>query len=90
VQSFFCAEGYKPAAAGLQHYRILAALPLILGDARKDDAEYLETCRRKRNTVEYDRVGTTTEAEVRELLEFTDALRKNVRRWLTQRHPELV
>jgi hypothetical protein len=46
------ASGYRPERA-LQHYRTIAALPLILGDARKDDADYLETCRTKRNTAEY-------------------------------------
>lgn len=38
------AEGYRPEHASA-HYRTLASLPLILGDARKDDADYLETCR---------------------------------------------
>jgi hypothetical protein len=33
-------EGYRPAHE-LQHYRTLAALPEILGDAKKADAEYL-------------------------------------------------
>jgi len=49
-------EGYRPAH-GLQHYRTIMAMPLILGDSRKDDANYLDACRIKRNTVEYDYVG---------------------------------
>src|SRR4029453_4197820 len=47
------ASGYRPEKS-LQHYRTIAALALILGKDRKDDADYLETCRVKRNTVEYD------------------------------------
>src|SRR5690242_19109513 len=47
------ASGYKPEK-NLAHYRTLQALPLILGDSRKGDAEYLENCRTKRNVVEYD------------------------------------
>src|SRR5256885_17143354 len=47
------ASGYRPEKA-LQHYRTIAALPLILGDGHNDDATYLEACRIKRNTVEYD------------------------------------
>lgn len=46
------ASGYRPEKT-LQHYRTLQALPLILGEARKADAAYLDTCRIKRNTVEY-------------------------------------
>jgi hypothetical protein len=33
------ASGYRPDKGNLAHYRSLAALPLILGPARKDDAE---------------------------------------------------
>jgi hypothetical protein len=50
------AEGYRPSRE-LQHYRTLAALPEILGEARKGDAKYLDDCRKKRNIVEYDYVG---------------------------------
>jgi len=42
-------EGF--AGKGLQHYRTIQAMPLILGDERKADAAYLDTCRTKRNTV---------------------------------------
>src|SRR5438034_2196287 len=40
------ASGYRPENAP-QHYRTIAALPLILGDEPKHAADYLETCRRK-------------------------------------------
>ena len=43
------AEGYRPEKT-LAHYRTLQALPLILGTERQDDADYLDTCRSKRNT----------------------------------------
>ena len=46
-------EGYRPTHAQA-HYRALQSLPLILGAERATDASYLETCRVKRNTVEYD------------------------------------
>ena len=52
-------EGYRPDR-NLAHYRTLQSLPLILGADRKDDAAYLDTCRTKRNTVEYDMVGGAT------------------------------
>ena len=50
------AEGYRPEK-NLQHYRTIQALPLILGPARKGDANFLDACRNKRNVVEYDRIG---------------------------------
>ena len=33
----------------LAHYRTLQSLPLILGEKYKSDADYLDTCRKKRN-----------------------------------------
>src|SRR5437868_1125462 len=72
------AEGYRPEKGGLAHYRTLQALPLILGDARRDDGEYLEVCRQKRNTVEYDHAGGATREDARELVEFAKDLRTDV------------
>ena len=83
------ASGYRPEKT-LQHFRTLAALPLILGDARKEDAAYLDACRIKRNTVEYDMAGAATENDATELLTFAKQLRKDVLDWLKLNHPHLV
>ena len=82
------AEGYRPAR-GLQHFRTIMALPLILGASRKDDADYLNSCRAKRNTIEYDYVGGASVSDAKELVEFTKALQSEVTSWLRERHPEL-
>jgi hypothetical protein len=82
------ASGYQPERA-LQHYRTIQALPLILGAARQDDADYLDICRIKRNTVEYDRAGAATDMDAVELIAFVKDLRKDVLGWLKQNHPEL-
>lgn len=68
------ASGYR-AERVLQHYRTIQAMPLILGSDRRADAEYLETCRKKRNIVEYDYVGGATDDEVDELISFVKELR---------------
>jgi uncharacterized protein (UPF0332 family) len=83
------AAGYRPDK-NLAHYRTLQALPLILGNTRKADAEYLDTCRTKRNTVEYDCVGGVTASEADELIEFVAELEKAVLDWLKSTHPELL
>jgi hypothetical protein len=44
------ASGYR-AERSLQHYRTIQAMPFILGEQGKDDAEYLEACRKKRGTL---------------------------------------
>jgi uncharacterized protein (UPF0332 family) len=83
------AEGYRPEKA-LQHYRAIQALPLILGSHHETDAKYLDTCRNKRNVVEYDYVGGVTEEDVAELIAFVDELRKEVIQWLNKQHPDLL
>jgi hypothetical protein len=83
------AEGFK-AERTLQHYRTIQALPLILGPERKDDANYLDTCRSKRNIVEYDYVGAVTENDVNELIEFTKELKNDVYDWIKRQHPAFI
>jgi hypothetical protein len=83
------AEGYQPERT-LQHYRTIQALPLILGNHRKGDAQYLDTCRSKRNIVEYDYVGGVTGHDADELIEFAEELKEDVLVWLKTKHPEFL
>ena len=83
------ASGYRPER-NRAHFRTLQALPEVLGAGRKADADYLDACRIKRNTVEYDYVGATTAAEAEELIEFAKTLRKNVSEWLKANRPDLA
>ena len=83
------ASGYRPEK-NLAHYRTLAALPLILGDSRNNDADYLNACRAKRNTAEYDAAGTVTRSEADELRTFACELRTAVIAWLKTNHPTLA
>lgn len=82
------AEGYR-ADKTLAHYRTLQSLALILGKERQDDADYLDACRVKRNTAEYDLAGQISEDEAVELIEFAEDLKGTVLEWLEARHPKL-
>jgi hypothetical protein len=83
------ASGYRPEK-NLQHFRTLAALPVILGAERKADAAYLDACRIKRNTVEYDMAGAATQQDAKELLAFAEQFRDEVLDWLKLNHPDLI
>jgi len=83
------AEGYKPENT-YAHYRTIQALPLILGNERSDDTAYLEACRVKRNIVEYDYVGSTSETEANELIEFVKELQLDVQNWIKKHYPEYI
>lgn len=83
------ASGFRPEKT-LQHYRTIQALAVVLGKERNSDVEYLDTCRSKRNTIEYDFAGGVTENNADELIEFVEVLRKDVLKWLKQNHPQLA
>jgi len=83
------AEGYKPERS-LQHYRTIQSLSLILGSEKKDDVNYLDTCRAKRNILEYDYVGGATDDDADELIEFVKDLRIEVVAWLKKHYPKLL
>jgi hypothetical protein len=82
------AEGWRPEK-NLAHYRTLQALPLILGKDHQADADYLDACRSKRNTAEYDAPGQVSSMEAAELAAFARELREDVIAWLEKKHPQL-
>ncbi|MEI8206370.1 MAG: hypothetical protein WCG03_05780 [Kiritimatiellales bacterium] len=82
------AEGFQ-AEKNLNHHRTIQAMGVILSD-RKEDVGYLDTCRAKRNTAEYDRAGTVSYQEAQELVEFVKELEPEVVGWLKKNHLELV
>jgi hypothetical protein len=82
------ASGYRPDR-NLAHYRTLQSLHQVLGEDRKSDAAYLDACRIKRNTVEYDLAGAATDADATELISFVMQLEKDVVTWLQRHHPGL-
>jgi hypothetical protein len=60
-----------------------------LGPEKEDDADYLDTCRTKRNTVEYDYVGGVTNSDADELIAYVIKLKNEVLGWLKQNHTDL-
>jgi len=83
------ASGWRPEK-NLAHYRTLGALPLVLGPEHQADAEYLDTCRIRRNIVEYDRAGAATHEDAAELAAFASKLKRDVLDWLRKHHPALL
>jgi hypothetical protein len=82
-------EGFKPEKA-LAHYLTLRALPLILGSVKDDDADYLDSCRAKRNIVEYDYIGGVTETDANELIAFTKEFKNEVLEWIKVKYPQYL
>jgi hypothetical protein len=76
------ASGYAPERGQSHHYRTISALPLIWGNSAKEDADYLEACRVKRNAAEYDAANEASETEANELVNFTVEFKLKVEKWL--------
>jgi uncharacterized protein (UPF0332 family) len=53
-------------------------------------ARYFETCRRKRNMLDYDMANVATETEARELLGKAEEFRQLVEQWIAQHHPQFA
>jgi hypothetical protein len=80
-------------------YRVSATLPghhqttfevtgLVLGAAARQLTDYFETCRRKRNVIDYDSAEMTTESQASELLEKAAEYQKLVESWIAKNKPK--
>jgi len=83
------ASGYRAGRGESKHYRVIQALPLVMGERFSAVAAYLDNCRRKRNVSEYDAAGTVSEKEVKDLLQTVHDLKMDLDHWLRHNHPDL-
>jgi hypothetical protein len=81
--------GYRVAQGQPHHLRAIRSLALTIG---MDDARVVQFdgFRRKRNLSSYDRAGSVSEQEAREMLDLARRLRQDVETWLRKEHPGLV
>jgi len=83
------AGGYRAGRGESKHYRVIQALPLVMGERFSTISIYLDSCRRKRNVSEYDAAGTISEKEAEDLLRTIREFKLEVGKWLHQNHAEL-
>ena len=77
--------GYRVSGLG-HHQTTFDALELALGPSISGLAAYFDTCRRKRNQVDYDLVHAVTETEMEELIEKAEEFRGLVEAWIRKHH----
>jgi uncharacterized protein (UPF0332 family) len=61
----------------------------VLGKPADKYADYFETCRRKRNTIDYTFSNVATETEAKEILAQASQFYGEVEDWLAKNHPSL-
>ena len=72
------------------HHRVsLESTKLVLRKPAHKYADYFETCRRKRNTIDYTFSNVATETEAKEILVEAIAFYNQVEDWITKSHPAL-
>ena len=82
--------GYRvsPSLPG-HHQTTLEAARLALHSECRPLLDYFETCRRMRNTIDYDYAEVVTNSQAQELLRNTEAYRKLVEEWIAECHSGL-
>jgi hypothetical protein len=82
-------EGYR-IVSKVGHHRVsLESTKLMLGRPADKYADYFETCRRKRNTIDYTISNVATETEAKESLVQAAEFYSQVEYWITKNHPAL-
>jgi PleD family two-component response regulator len=67
----------------------LESTKLVLGKRVHKYADYFETCRRKRNTIDDTFSNVATETEAKEILIQAAEFHNQVEDWITKNHPTL-
>lgn len=70
------------------HQTTFEAAGFLLGAAARRLTDYFETCRRKRNWIDYDSAEVTTESQAAELLERATQYQSLVEGWIAKNHPK--
>jgi hypothetical protein len=77
--------GYRVSTSHAGHHATtFEAAGLILGPAHQPNIDYFDTCRQKRNQVNYDHSGLTSDREAEELLEKATEFRDLVEAWVNR------
>lgn len=75
--------GYRVVGPG-HHLTTFEAVEIAMGASISTLATYFDTCRRKRNQVDYDRANAATETEAEELLGKAEEFRELVEKWISK------
>jgi hypothetical protein len=74
--------GYRVTAKAGHHRVTIDAITLALGNSGQRYADYLETCRRKRNVIDYTRAQVATDSEADEIVRMTTEFNEFVESWI--------
>lgn len=79
--------GYRIASVPGHHRLTFEGAKLALGGSAAQLADYFDSCRRKRNEIDYTGAAIATTTEADELLEHARAFLTMVESWIDSTHP---
>jgi uncharacterized protein (UPF0332 family) len=82
--------GYRVVAKKGHHQVTYEAAELAIGPTVSKLTAYFDTCRRKRNTLDYDIANVVSAPEAGELLQKTKEFKQQVEEWIGKEHSSLV
>jgi hypothetical protein len=81
--------GYRVTSKTGHHKVTVDAITLAVGSAVKAHADYFETCRRKRNAIDYTRSHVATDSEADEIVNKAREFHGVVETWIEGKFPSL-
>ena len=81
--------GYRVTAKTGHHKVTVGAITLAVGSAVSTYADYFETCRRKRNVIDYTRSHVATDSEADEIVDKAREFYELVEQWIKSKFPTL-
>lgn len=82
-------KGYQVSSKA-HHQKTFEFAQIAIGKRSDDHISYFEYCRRKRNSLDYDRAGVVTDTESEELLSKVVDFKKIVIQWLQAEYPQFI
>jgi hypothetical protein len=82
-------SGYRVTARSGHHQVSLDCIRLIFGSSIDSLADYFESCRRKRNAIDYSHSHIASESEADEMLVQAKTFFTEAEAWIAKRHPSL-
>ncbi|MCL1971811.1 MAG: hypothetical protein FWG57_02330 [Endomicrobia bacterium] len=82
-------SGYDTKGAG-HHAAVFDAITDILGKKYEKTAIYFDSCRAKRNEVDYTGVFNVSSTEVAELIKEAETFKAEVKKWIEDNYPQYV
>jgi SAV_6107-like HEPN len=81
--------GYRVTAKTGHHKVTVEAIILAVGSAVKAHGDYFETCRRKRNVIDYTRSHVASDSEADEIVTKAREFHDLVEAWIDSKFPHL-